>query len=58
MPGTTSEVYKNILAEFDKAMYEDNVPKVIECYSVLKEMLHPRSVQRKLLEIQMAGLEA
>ena len=58
MPSTTSEVYKQTMAEFDKAMYEEDISKLTECYSVLKEMLHPRSVQRKLLEIQMAGLEA
>ena len=58
MPSTTSEVYKQTIDEFDKAMYEEDIPKLTQCYSVLKEMLHPKSVQRKLLEIQMAGLEA
>ncbi len=58
MPSTTSEVYKQTISEFDKAIYEEDIQKLKECYSVLKEMLHPKSVQRKLLEIQMAGLEA
>lgn len=57
MPSTTSELYKNTIEAFDKAMSDDNIPEIKRNYEILDKMLHPNSVQRKLLQIQMAGIE-
>lgn len=57
MPSTTSELFKQIMEEFDKAMYEENIDVVKEKYEILKKMLHPNSTLRRLLQIQMAGME-
>lgn len=57
MPSTTSEVFQEIMAAFDKAMIEENIPEIKKNYKLLDKMLHPNSTQRKLLQIQMAGLE-
>jgi len=57
MPSTTSEVFQNTMAAFDKAMMEENIPEIKKNYELLDKMLHPNSTQRKLLKIQMAGLE-
>lgn len=58
MPNTTSELYKRAIDEFDKAMYEGDIRSIRQQYDILDHMLHPNSIQRKLLQIQMAGLEA
>lgn len=57
MPSTTSELYQNTMVAFDNAMYEEDVKTIKEKYEILDKMLHQNSVQRKLLQIQMAGLE-
>jgi predicted ATP-binding protein involved in virulence len=57
MPSTTSEVFKVTMAAFDKAMMEENISEIKKNYELLDKMLHPNSTQRKLLKIQMAGLE-
>lgn len=57
MPSTTSEIFKNTMDAFDKAMMEENIPEIKKNYELLDKMLHPNSTQRKLLKIQMAGLE-
>ena len=57
MPSTTSELYAQTINEFDKAVYEENVTVVKEKYAILDKMLHPDSTLRKLLQIQMAGME-
>lgn len=57
MPSTTSEVFKETMAAFDKAMMEENISEIKKNYELLDKMLHPNSTQRKLLKIQMAGLE-
>lgn len=57
MPSTTSEIFRNTMEAFDKAMMEDNIQEIKRNYYLLDKMLHPNSTQRKLLQIQMAGLE-
>lgn len=57
MPSTTSQVFEETMAAFDKAMMEENIPEIKKNYELLDKMLHPNSTQRKLLQIQMAGLE-
>ena len=57
MPSTTSELYKNTIENFDKAMDDDNIAEIKRNYEILNKMLHPKNTLRKLLQIQMAGLE-
>ncbi|WP_302419227.1 AAA family ATPase, partial [Blautia marasmi] len=57
MPYTTSELYKRTISKFDKAMDDGNISEIKHNYEILDKMLHPRSTLRKLLQIQMAGLE-
>lgn len=57
MPSTTSELYKNTIENFDKAMDDDNIVEIKRNYEILNKMLHPKNTLRKLLQIQMAGLE-
>ena len=57
MPSTTSVLYKETIRAFDKAMDDEDVPEIKRNYEILNKMLHPNSTLRKLLQIQMAGLE-
>lgn len=57
MQSTTSDLYAQTIKEFDKAMYEENIPLIKEKYETLCKMLHPNSTLRQLLKIQMAGME-
>ena len=54
---TTSDLYAQTIKDFDKAMYEENIPLVKQNYEILCKMLHPKSTLRQLLKIQMAGME-
>ena len=57
MPSTTSDLYKETIRAFDKAMDDEDVPEIKRNYEILNKMLHPNSTLRKLLQIQMAGME-
>lgn len=57
MKSTTSDLYAQTIKDFDKAMYEENIPLVKQNYEILCKMLHPKSTLRQLLKIQMAGME-
>ncbi len=57
MQSTKSGLYTETIKEFDKAMYEENIPVIKEKYETLCKMLHPQSTLRQLLKIQMAGME-
>lgn len=57
MPGTTSNLYKSVISDFDKAMDEENITEIKKNYEILDKILHPKSTLRKLLQIQMAGLK-
>lgn len=57
MPSTTSELYSNTIRDFDKAMEDENIQEIKKNYEILNKMLHPNSTLRRLLQIQMAGME-
>lgn len=56
MPETTSRLYEKTKKTFDEAMNKDDFEKARESYELLKKMLHPNSVVKRLLDIQAAGL--
>jgi predicted ATP-binding protein involved in virulence len=55
---TLSDDYLKSMHQFDEALDEDDYHKAKQAYDELDKILHPRSVQRKLLSIQMSGLSA
>lgn len=57
MPSTTSDLYRETISAFDRAMNDENIAEIKRNYEILNKMLHPSSTLRKLLQIQMAGLE-
>lgn len=57
MPSTTSELFKKTLHQYDKAMDNEDIPEIKRTYEMLDKMLHPTSTLRKLLQIQMVGME-
>lgn len=38
-------------------MMDENIPEIKKNYAILDKMLHPNSTLRRLLQIQMAGME-
>lgn len=56
MTSTTSELYTQVINDFDKAMYDENVDVAKEKYNLLCQMLHPNNPLRQLMQIQMAGM--
>lgn len=57
MPTTTSNLYRCTIDKFDEALDSENVDDIKKYYDLLKKMLHPNSVTRRLLKIQMAEWE-
>lgn len=57
MESTTSNLYRKVISEFDKAMNDEDGKIAKEKYELLEKMLHPNNVLRQLLKIQMAGME-
>lgn len=57
MQDTKSNKYMEELDKFNQALDADDAAKAHEAYDVLCKMLHPDSYLRKVLEIQMVGLE-
>lgn len=57
MPETTSKLFEKVKDEFDSAMDAEDIKGIKENYAILQEMLHPKNPLRKLLEIQMIGVE-
>lgn len=57
MHDTKSYIYKEQLKKFNEALDADDSPKAHEAYDILCKMLHPNNFLRKVLEIQMVGLE-
>lgn len=57
MPSTTSKLYTATINAFDQAMMDEDIVNIKKYYEILDKMLHPDSVLRKLLQIQMAGME-
>lgn len=56
MPGTTSELYRQTISAFDRAMNNEDIQEIKQNFKILDNMLHPNNVLRKLLQIQMVGL--
>ncbi|MGB8452747.1 MAG: AAA family ATPase [Anaerocolumna sp.] len=57
VPSTSSRLFTDAIKDFDDALAEENVEKINSAYELLDEMLHPNSNLRRILKIQMAGLE-
>lgn len=57
MPSTNSKRFEEVKKNFDDAMDEMDIPRVKKYYDILQKMLHIDNPLRKLLEIQMIGLE-
>lgn len=57
MPSTNSKIFEEVKRKFDDAMDAVDIPKINENYDILQKMLHLDNPLRKLLEIQMIGLE-
>ncbi|MFZ2725880.1 MAG: AAA family ATPase [Methylococcaceae bacterium] len=55
---TLSDDYLKLMRQFDEALDNDNYHDAKTAYDALDKILHPTSVQRKLLRIQMASLMA
>lgn len=54
MTSTTSELYMEVIRNFNKAMNEENQNEILKNYELLKQMLHPQNPMLQLLEIQVA----
>lgn len=57
MQDTKSNKYMEELDKFNQALDADDAAQAHEAYDVLCKMLHPDNYLRKVLEIQMVGLE-
>lgn len=57
MEETMSNLYEETSKKFEKAINEENIKTAKECYKILNKMLHPQNYLRKILEIQMVGME-
>jgi predicted ATP-binding protein involved in virulence len=55
---TLSDDYLKFMHQFDEALDKDDYHKAKQAYDELDKILHPKSVQRKLLSIQMSSLVA
>ena len=57
MPETTSKIFKKVKSDFDAAMDAEDKMNIKKNYDILQEMLHWDNPLKKLLEIQMIGME-
>lgn len=57
MSTTNSRRFEEVKRQFDEAMDAMNILEIKENYDILQKMLHLENPLRKLLEIQMIGLE-
>jgi predicted ATP-binding protein involved in virulence len=51
-----TDIYQKLMERFDEAVNTGNYPKGKEAYDELMKILHPQSVERKLLDIQFSQL--
>ena len=54
---THSDLFLNTFKEFDEALDNSETETIKKNYQLLDEMLHPSNPLRKVIKIQMAGLE-
>lgn len=58
MESIRSELFLNTLGEFDKALDNDDSKTASETFNILNQMLHPSNPLRKLLEVEMIGVDS
>lgn len=51
-----TDIFNELLSNFDKAVEEENSEKAENIYSQIDSLLHPENTLRKLLKFQLAGL--
>ena len=56
-PNLRTEKYQKLRDDFERAMNTGDVAKGIELYESLKSMLHPTSVERDILDMDLAQLK-
>lgn len=56
MSNLRTEIFKDLLSKFDKAIDDENVQDSEEIYNQLDKLLHPENTLRKLLKFQLAGI--
>ena len=56
MPETTSKFFEDTMQAFEKALDMGDIESVKTHYAILMQMLHPDSVIRRLMNIEVAGL--
>lgn len=57
MESVRSDIYNKTMRQFDMALDNDDIDMAKQAYHELDQMLHPNNPLRKLLEIQMIGVE-
>lgn len=57
MKETRSEVYLEQIKKFNNGLDDEDISKANEAFDVLDKMLHPSNSLRKILKIQLIGLE-
>lgn len=57
MSDTRTEVFHHHINNFGKLISEDNHPEALETFKILDSMLHPGNHLRKLLKLQLAGIQ-
>lgn len=57
MQSTRGDAYKQQMAKFDLALEAQDRQKAEEAYQELRKMIHPASHVRKMLQLEMIGLE-
>lgn len=53
---TRSQVYIEIIHQFEEALADEDIENAQKAYEVLEEMLHPKNPLRKILELQLSSL--
>lgn len=57
LPSTNSTIFEETITAFDKALDDEDYQNIKFYYDKLDKMLHPTSTLRRILKIQMAGME-
>lgn len=56
MTNLRTEIFKELILEFDKEIENENAQKAEEIFNQLDKLLHPENTLRKLLKFQLAGI--
>jgi len=57
MTETRTETYLNAISNFNEALDNENYDGALEVFKILDKMLHPENSLRKILKIQLTGIE-